>query len=133
MFCYDSIDVSEGIDVNNPNAWKECDVCHSWYFFNYSFKFQPDVCNRCMISINLNDIAILNIKGCDYCYIISIISKNEAINLLQNADLTEKSGAWQNIKVYIKAEHYKTLTINFQSIKNKGLMFSFTIWNLVRY
>ena len=42
-----------------------------------------------MMSINLSLIAILNIKGSDCCYIISIISKNEAINVLQNADLTE--------------------------------------------
>ena len=44
------------------------------------------------MSINLTNIAVLNIKGSDYCCIISLISKNEAINLLQNADLTEKSG-----------------------------------------
>ena len=40
--------------------------------------------------MNLSDITILNIKGCDYHCIISLISKNEAINLMQNADLTEK-------------------------------------------
>ena len=33
-----------------------------------------------------------NIKGSDFCFIISLVSKNEAIDLLQNADLTEKSG-----------------------------------------
>ena len=43
-----------------------------------------------MISINLSDIAISNIKGSDYHCIISLSSKNEAINLMQNADLTEK-------------------------------------------
>ena len=42
-------------------------------------------------TVNLSDIAILNFKGSDYCCIISLISKNEAINLLQNADLTEKN------------------------------------------
>ena len=46
-----------------------------------------------MMSINLSDIAILNFKGCHYRCIISLISKNKAINLMQNADLTEKSGA----------------------------------------
>ena len=45
-----------------------------------------------MMSINFRDVAILNIKGSDYDCIISLISKNEATNLLQNADLTEKSG-----------------------------------------
>ena len=45
--------------------------------------------------MNLSNIAILNIKGSDYCCIISGISKNEARNLMQNANLTKKS------------EHYK--------------------------
>ena len=97
MLYYDRIDVSEGIDVNKTSASKECDICHYWYFLNYSFKFQPNVCNRChdllMMSINLSDIAILNIKGSGYCCIISLISKNEAIKSLQNADLTKKNGA----------------------------------------
>ena len=44
------------------------------------------------MSINLSDIAILNIKGSDYHCIISLTSKNDAINLLQNADLSEKCG-----------------------------------------
>ena len=96
MIYYDRIDVSEGIDVNKTSVSEQCDICHYWYFLNYSFKFQPNVCNRChdllMMSVNLSDIAILNIKGSDYCCIISLISKNEARNLLQNADLTEKSG-----------------------------------------
>ena len=49
-----------------------------------------------MMSVNLSDIANFNIRGYDYCCIISLISKNEAINLMQNADLNEK-----------EAEHYK--------------------------
>ena len=39
------------------------------------------------MSMNLSDIAILNIKGSAYGSIISLISKNEAINLVQNANL----------------------------------------------
>ena len=105
MLYYDRIDVSKGIDVNKTSASKECDVCHYWYFLNYSFKFQPNVCNRChdllMMSMNLSDIAILNIKGSDYRCIISLISKNEAITLLQNAGLIEK-------KEHYKFEKYKT-------------------------
>ena len=67
------------------------------YFLNYSFQFQPNVSNRChgllMMSINLSDIATLNINGFYYCCIISLISQNEVINILQNADLTEKCQA----------------------------------------
>ena len=85
-----------GIDVNKTSASKESDICHYWHFLNYSFKFRTNVCNRChdlvMMSMNLSDIAVLNIKVSDYCCIISLISKNDAINLLQNAALTEKSG-----------------------------------------
>ena len=44
------------------------------------------------MSMNLNDIAIFNMKGSDYHCIISLISKNEVIILMQNVDLTEKSG-----------------------------------------
>ena len=45
-----------------------------------------------MMSMSVSDIAILNIKFADYCCIISGISKSEIINLMQNIDLTEKSG-----------------------------------------
>ena len=97
MLYYDRTDVSEGIDVNKTSTSKEHDVCHYWYFLNYSFKFQPNVCNRChyllMMSMNLSDIAILNIKGSDYRCIISLTSKNEVRNLNQNANLTEESRA----------------------------------------
>ena len=75
---------------------KECDVCHYWYFLDKGFKFHSDVSNGChgvlMTSMNLSDIAILNINGADYCCIISGISKSETINLMRNIDLTEKRG-----------------------------------------
>ena len=54
-----------------------------------------------MIFINLSDIAILNINGSDYHCIISLMRNNEAINLLQNADLTEKK------ELHKKVENYK--------------------------
>ena len=41
-----------------------------------------------MMYMNLNDIAILNIKSSDYCYITSGISQNDAINL----QITYKNG-----------------------------------------
>ena len=100
MLYYYRTDVSEGIDVNKTSPSKECDICHYWYFLNYILKFQPNVFNRChdllLMFLNLSDIAILNIKDSDYCCTISLISKNEAINLLQNDDLTEKK--WSMIK-----------------------------------
>ena len=92
---YDRIDISEGINVNTTSESKECGICHYWYFLDKGFKFQPNVYNGCcnvlMMSMNLSNIAILNIQGVDYCCIIDRISESEAINLMQNIDLTEKS------------------------------------------
>ena len=86
MLHFDRMDVSEGIDVNKTSASKEFDICHCWYFLSYSFMFQSNVCSRChvllMMFMNLSNIAILKIKGSDYCCIISLISKNEAIKLM---------------------------------------------------
>ena len=93
MLYFDRIAVLEGINVNKTSGSKECDIWHYLYFLNYSFKFQPNFCNRChdllKMSMNLSDIAILNIKGSDYRCIISLISNNETENLMQNADLTK--------------------------------------------
>ena len=41
--------------------------------------------------MSLSYIAILNIRGSDYRCITSGISKSEAISLMQNINLTEKS------------------------------------------
>ena len=102
MLYFERIDVSVGINVTKTSASKECDICHYCYFLNYSFKFQPNVCNTyhnlLMMSMNLNDIAILDVKGFDYRCVISQISKNEAINLIQNAYLTKKSGTQKTEK-----------------------------------
>ena len=75
----DTIDISEGIDVNKTRESKACDICHYWYFLNKGFKFQPDVCNGChyvlMMYMYLSDIAILNIHGIEYCCITNSVKK----------------------------------------------------------
>ena len=90
MLYFHRIDVSEEIDINKTSAPKECDICHYWYFLRYSFILLPNVGNRChdlsMMSMNLSNIDILSIKGFDYHCIISLITKNEVRNLMQNAD-----------------------------------------------
>ena len=105
MLYYNIIDVSEGIDVNKTSSSKECNICRYWYFLDEGFKFQHDICNGyhdvLMMSMNLSDIAILNNIGVDYRCIIDGISKSEAINLMQNIDLTGKSGELWNIELII--------------------------------
>ena len=44
-----------------------------------------------MMSMNLSDTSILKIKNFNYLCIISGISKSEAINFLQNIDLSFNS------------------------------------------
>ena len=73
--------------------------------------------------MNLRDIAILKIKSVDYSCIISGISKNEAINLMQNAELTEKR---QNImKQKSLKSHIKVSTeiLTFDDVEIKKYKF----------
>ena len=61
------------------DALKECDICHYWYFLYKGFKFQPDVCNGCqdlsIMSINLKDFSVFNIRGVYYFFNIYGSSK----------------------------------------------------------
>ena len=63
-------------------------------FLDIGFKFQHDICNGghglLMMSVNPNNIAILNIQGIDYRWIINKINKSDTVNLLKNADLTKE-------------------------------------------
>ena len=85
MLYFSRIDVSEGIDVNRTSRSKEFNIFHYWYFLDKGFKFQPNASKGCydllMMSMNLSNNAILNIKSAGYCCIINKISKSEAINL----------------------------------------------------
>ena len=53
-----------------------------------------------MMSMSLSGTAILNIKGSNYCCFIGLISENEAINVMQNADL-DKTFNYQKLYYHI--------------------------------
>ena len=86
-FC-NKIDVSEGIDVIKITSSKKCITSHYWYILHKGFRSQPSVCNDCYelftMSIDTNNIAILNINVVNYCCIIASTGKREAINLFKN-------------------------------------------------
>ena len=42
--------------------------------------------------MNFNDVAIASIKGSDYRIDFCYTSKNDAINIINNSNLNEKSG-----------------------------------------
>ena len=50
-----------------------------------------------MMLMNLDDTAFLIISSVNYRCIISKISNSEAVYLLRNAELSEKSGKLQNV------------------------------------
>ena len=44
-------------------------------------------------AMNFNDVAIVSVKGRDYRIQFWYISKNDAINIIKNSNLNEKSGS----------------------------------------
>ena len=95
MLEYDRIDISKEIAVNKTNALKECDICHYWYFKDIGFKYEPYLSNVChgltQKAMNFNDVAIVSIKWSDYRIYFWYMSKDDAINIMKNYGLDEKS------------------------------------------
>ena len=54
-----------------------------------------------MMSMTISNIVILNINGVNYCCIINRISKSEAVNLLQKANLRKIAEHYKNVKKFI--------------------------------
>ena len=93
---YDRIDVSEGIDMKKINASKECKICHHCYFKDIRFKYKLDLCNGChslmQKATSFNTIAIVYIKGNAYRIHFWYMSKDDAINIMNNSSLIDKIG-----------------------------------------
>ena len=90
MLEYDRTDILEGIDINKTNALKECDICHYWHCKNIGFKYEPYLCNDChdlmQKAMNFNDVAIVSVKGSDYKIHFWYMSKDDAINIMNNSE-----------------------------------------------
>ena len=97
MMEYDSINISEGIDVNKTSASQECDICHYWYFKDIGFKYKSYLFNSChdlmQKNINFNDVAIVYVKGNAYRIQFLYMSKDDAISIINNSNLIDKKGA----------------------------------------
>ena len=106
---YDRIDISEGIDINKTSASKECDICQYWYFSDKNFSYEPYLCNGChdlmQKAMNFNYVVIASIKGNYYRIHIWYMSKDEAISIMHNSNLNEKTGLKKSeifFSLYIK-------------------------------
>ena len=97
MLEYDSIDISEGIDVDKTSLLKECHICLYWYFKNIGFKYEPYLCNGChnlmQKAMGINNVAIVYVKRNAYRIHFWCISKDDAINIMNGYNLTDKKGA----------------------------------------
>ena len=96
MLEYNRIDISEGIDVNEANLSKECDIFHYWYFKDTGFKYEPYLCNGChdlmQKATSFNNIAIVYVKRSAYRVHFRYMSKDDAINMINGSNLVDKSG-----------------------------------------
>ena len=94
MLEYERIDVSEGIDVNETNWSKECDICHYWYFKDIGFKYEPYLCNGChdlmQKAMGFNNIAIVHIKENTYRIHFWYMNIDDAINMMNGSNLVHK-------------------------------------------
>ena len=85
MLYYDRIYVFEWIDVNIQANQKSA---------IFVTKFQVTLNNMSAMGHDLlmMSMSLIDISGADYHRIINGINKSETINLMQNTDLTQKSG-----------------------------------------
>ena len=90
---YERIDISEGIDLDKTSLSIECMICHYWYFKDVRFQFESNICKKCSTGCMFSKtkrIEILNVKGVDYRCILCGISRNKAVNILNNSVLEDK-------------------------------------------
>ena len=87
LYC-NRTNVSKGIGVNKPNKWKEYTICHYWCFSKLLSIWARKYCNT-------KDKR-------HYSCIIWNMTRNDAINILNNSKLEDKGSSWIWILVQIK-------------------------------
>ena len=66
-------------------------------FLDKNFNDEPYLCNGChdltQKAMNFNDFAIVSIKGFDYRIHFWYMSKDDAISIMNNSSVNEKTGS----------------------------------------
>ena len=95
MLQYDRINISEAIDIKKANASKEYKICHYWYFKDIGFKYELHLCNGChslmQRAVSFN-VSIVYVKDSAYRIHFWYMSKDDAINTMNNSSLIDKMG-----------------------------------------
>ena len=98
MLEFDKKHISEGININKQVNQKSVifAIIGIWYFLDKKFNYEPYLCSGChdliQKAMNFNDVAIVSIKGNDYRIHFWYMSKDEAISIMHNSGLNEKTG-----------------------------------------
>ena len=83
-------------------SYKNVAIQKNWYFRrkywyqkeDIGYKFESNVCNKChdvlVTTYELKNIAIMNVKDADSRCILLGISRNEAVNILNNFAFEDK-------------------------------------------
>ena len=96
---YDRIDIFECIDVNKTNLSKECE-CRYWYFKDIGCKYENYLdCHDCpgchdliQKAMSFNNFAVVYVKGNAYRIHFWHMSKDDAINIMNDSNLVDKNG-----------------------------------------
>ena len=85
----------ERTDLKKTDGLRECIIYPYKYFLDINFRLDSKVCNCChdlmRKAMNFNYVVIVSIQGNIYRINLSYMSKDEAMSLPRNANLTEKS------------------------------------------
>ena len=95
MLEYDTIDLSEGIDIKKcKETSRECSLCKFYYFLDKNFNYGPYLCNGCydlsLKAISKQHLAIINHNENAYRVNFAFMSKKDAFNLIKNAVIIDK-------------------------------------------
>ena len=79
--------IIKSVFEENGKFYPQINLSLLFFFLSRNFNFEEYLCNSChdtsMISYELENIAILNVKGVDYRCALWGVSKNEAVNLIK--------------------------------------------------
>ena len=78
------------------------------YFLDQNFNYEPCLWNGChdlmQRAMTFNDVAIVSIKRNDYRTYFWYMSKDDAINIMKNSNLNEKTESLYIFFHYIKVK-----------------------------
>ena len=94
------IDISEGIDINEPSGLAcECIICHYWVFFRINFRFQTKVYDSCHVikqkSMSFDEAAVLTVGQNDYILNFWSMTDGKAVSRMKYSDwIVKREQLW---------------------------------------